>query len=80
MSNYAPLPPPDGFSGNNYPLRGGKGTLYEGGSRVISFINSPLLSNSVVGTETDELFHIVDWMPTLMAWGGVAPGICKTSN
>ena len=50
----------DGMS--NYPLRGGKGTLYEGGHRVRAFINDPTLGSYV----NSGLFHAVDWVPTLV--------------
>jgi arylsulfatase I/J len=48
--------------GSNYPLRGSKDTMYEGGNRVRAFINSPDLTADV----NEGLFHIVDWVPTLL--------------
>ena len=50
--------------GKNSPLRGSKGTLFEGGIKVDSFIYSPKLVNA--GTTYDELMHISDWFPTIM--------------
>ncbi|MGM0377917.1 MAG: sulfatase [Bacteroidota bacterium] len=48
--------------GNNYPLRGWKGDLYEGGIRVPAFVNWPgRLEPGVI----DFPVHISDWLPTL---------------
>lgn len=51
--------------GSNYPLRGIKSTLFEGGIRSIAFIWSPLLVTS--GRIYTDLFHVTDWLPTLFA-------------
>ena len=51
-------------SASNYPLRGTKGTLWEGGVRVPAFIWSPLLKNS--GYLSDNYIQVVDWIPTLL--------------
>ena len=57
--------------GSNWPLRQGKGTMFEGGVRTLSFIWSPLLQKR--GRTTDQLIHMTDWMPTLWeAAGGEA--------
>jgi arylsulfatase A-like enzyme len=49
----------------NYPFRGQKHEVYEGGVRVAAFVNSPLLPPSSRGTESRALFHVTDWLPTL---------------
>ena len=46
----------------NLPLKGGKGTVFEGGTRVKSFINGKDLKPSVY----NGMFHAVDWMPTIL--------------
>lgn len=53
----------------NYPLRGSKGSLYEGGVRVPGIIHYPraIRANSVF----DGLFHVSDWFPTLLTAAGV---------
>jgi arylsulfatase A-like enzyme len=60
-------------AGSNYPLRGSKGSLFEGGVRVPAFIYSPLLGHSIDSTATASktqlrgLVHVSDWLPTLMS-------------
>jgi len=52
--------------GYNFPLKGYKGTLYEGGTKIPGFIYSKLLSQSVVGTRFNGLMHMVDILPTVL--------------
>mmetsp|Transcript_17826 Transcript_17826/g.22970 ORF Transcript_17826/g.22970 Transcript_17826/m.22970 type:complete len:574 (+) Transcript_17826:93-1814(+) len=54
------------FGGNNYPFRGEKNTFFEGGVRTNAFIHSPLLPKNLKGQTYDGMFHISDWLPTLV--------------
>ncbi|CAN7944862.1 unnamed protein product, partial [Ixodes hexagonus] len=65
---------PFGFESNrgfNFPLRGGKGTLWEGACRATAFIWSTLLKRKSV--VSNQMMHITDWLPTLYSAAGGNP-------
>jgi len=56
--------------GDNLPLRGWKGDVYEGGIRAPALANWPAVLKP---GKTDVPIHIVDWMPTLCNLAGATP-------
>jgi arylsulfatase A-like enzyme len=60
---------------DNGPYRDGKGTLYEGGTRVVALANWP--GRIAPGTVVDEPLHMVDMLPTLAALAGGRLEGCK---
>lgn len=69
--------PAAGFNGNaasNWPLRGVKNTLWEGGVRGAALIWSPLITPAARGV-SNQMMHIQDWLPTILrAAGDPDPG------
>ena len=57
--------------GNNWPLRGGKGSNTEGGVRVPAFVTGGLLPAASRGTELSGFVSSEDWYPTFCALAGV---------
>ena len=56
---------------DNGPYRDGKGSLYEGGTRVVALANWP--GRIPPGTLVDEPLHMVDMLPTLAGLAGADP-------
>lgn len=66
---------PEGFAAipatSNLPLRSGKASLYEGGTREPCIVVWP--GRISPGTSSDALFSSVDWYPTLLSMCGLKP-------
>lgn len=58
--------------GNNYPLRGGKIGVLEGGVRVNAFISGGFVPAAVRGTKNEGLMEIADWYATVCGLAGVS--------
>ncbi|XP_074649767.1 arylsulfatase B-like [Tubulanus polymorphus] len=57
--------------GNNWPLRGAKTTLWEGGTRGVAFVRSRMLKKS--GYVYNGITHASDWFPTILSIAGMTP-------
>ena len=53
-----------GYGGLNYPYRGHKATLWEGGVRGLGWMVAP--GRIAEGRRFEGLFHVTDWLPTLV--------------
>ena len=63
------------YEASNFPLRGTKGTLYEGGVKAIGLVNGGWLNDDVRGTQMDALMHSSDWFVTLQSFAGIEPSV-----
>lgn len=59
--------------GSNYPLRGGKGSVWEGGVRARALVSGPLVPTNVRGSSYQGLFHAADWLPTILGAAQIGP-------
>ncbi len=66
--NYNGRYAPHTTLGNNLPLRGWKGDLYEGGIRVPAFVRWPGVVEA--GTVVEAPVHIADWTATFLSVAG----------
>jgi len=62
----------------NIPLRGKKEQMYEGGVRVVGFVNSPLLSYR--GAVHEGLVYVADWFSTLLNLAGLGHSVPEDSD
>lgn len=69
MSDNGGLSTAQGYPTSNFPLRGGKGWLYEGGVREPWIIRAPGVTRP--GTVCDQPVMSVDFYPTLLALAGL---------
>ena len=69
--NGGPVSP--GHGGNNYPLKGGKHSDWQGGVRVNAFTSGGFLPETMRGKKTEGYVHIADWYATFCALAGVDP-------
>jgi len=59
--------------GSNYPLRGSKTTMFEGGVRSLGFLSGGFLPSQVRGTRYKGLAHAVDFSATILTVAGILP-------
>ena len=65
---------------NNYPLKGGKHTDWQGGVRVNAFVSGGYLPEKMQGKKTEGYIHIADWYATLCALANVDPNDEKAAK
>lgn len=69
-----------GSASSNWPLRGGKGTLFEGGIRAVSVVGGGVVPAHARGAERLEPVHAVDVAPTLLGRALGADGAARAAG
>ena len=59
---------PNGCS--NYPLKGGKGSSWEGGFRIPMLVAGSGVSDKLSGTQYEQPVHLIDVLPTMLGAAG----------
>ena len=67
-------------SERNWPFRGQKHELFEGGVRSFGIVHSPLLPPALQGASHDALVHITDWFPVSGAKSGLGRSFGPSSS
>ena len=70
--NGAPYKHLGGLTMSNFPLRGGKAEVWEGGVRGACFLHGAVLPAAAKGQRTNALVSAADWFPTLIALAGAS--------
>lgn len=63
--------------GSNFPLRGGKVSDFEGGTRAVAFLSGGFLPSHLRGTTHGGLLHVCDWLSTYAHLAGVEPSVVQ---
>eukprot|EP00620_Florenciella_sp_RCC1587_P015996 CAMPEP_0182559176 /NCGR_PEP_ID=MMETSP1324-20130603/2399_1 /TAXON_ID=236786 /ORGANISM="Florenciella sp., Strain RCC1587" /LENGTH=758 /DNA_ID=CAMNT_0024771409 /DNA_START=74 /DNA_END=2350 /DNA_ORIENTATION=+ len=71
---------PRSNGGTNFPLRGMKGFYFEGGLKVKAVVHSHLFPQHLRGTTYNGLFHLTDWVPTLVEGAANNKGALSEMN
>jgi arylsulfatase A-like enzyme len=58
------------YRDSNWPLRGRKNSVWEGGTRSVAFVSYPKMAEKWRGRVVNDLVHIVDWYPTVLSLAG----------
>ena len=61
------------YGASNFPLRGSKGGLYEGGIRSRGFLWGGAVPSGVRGKTWPGLMHVTDIFPTVLSGSGAFP-------
>ena len=84
LNSRQDTPGGDYVGSRNFPLRGGKHSIWEGGTRGTAFIwagsATGLIPSNLVGQPVMALMHGVDWLPTICVVAGVRPTYDKIMN
>lgn len=66
--------------GTSLPLRGSKGTTFDGGVRSAAFITGGYLPQNLKGLKLDNLIGIEDWFATFINLANINPNTYITDN